>query len=759
MLLPLSAGILVADRLQAKPWVFVLVTLSGLALWRLRRDTWLAPLGELLLGMGLGALALAVRLHAPVPEASAGPVPLTLLTPPLRRGPACRVEVYVHGADGGRALVRTPEEACSWLPGQRALGRIRLDPLRPSTNPGQSSPARRWARRGIQRAGSVRQALLFPVGPPVLGLAARLERARRALGDGVDPPALERRSGALLRALVSGDRGRLSDATRRAFVRSGTAHLLAVSGLHVAWVFVLTHLGVGWILRRAPSVAVLRRAKTLSLAAGVITAGGYAVLSGLAVPALRAAVMAFAGTLALLGGRPGTAWNALALAALVVLAWDPGSLFEPGFALSFVAVAGILVWGAGGGRLASLVHGTLGAGLATAPFLAAIDAPLPRLFLLANLLAIPLFGAVVLPLGLVTGAASALFPAAAGVLGPLARAAGELGIRLVEALESPNLLEGSAHPIRSAIGLAAAGFAARLASRRSFRAALGAGGIAACTLLLALPCGSRTRAEADTSLLFLDVGHGDASVLRSAARAWLVDAGPRIGSFDAGRHVVRPALRAEGLGELEVMLLSHADRDHVGGAREILEAVPVGELWVTAAAWQADVLEPVRRIAARRGIPIRFVSAGDRAWLPPLEVSVLWPPQGFVGSDTNQSSLVLRVEGPHGCALLPGDVPRTVERGLAHELRSCEVLKLAHHGSRSSTDSAWLRRLRPWVAIASAGRRSRLPLPHAEVRERLRAESVTLYETRRFGALRVRFTEAGLVVEPHLSEPWREGSP
>ena len=716
----------------------------------------MAALGEALLGAGLGALALALRLHAPVPEIEPGPVALTLLKPPLARGAGCQVEVYVHGKRGGAALLQAPESSCGWLPGQRALGRIGLSPLRPATNPGQRSSRRRWQRRGIQRLARVQQGLLFPVGSPPRGPAARLERLRRALGRSVDPQGAGSQAGGLLRALVIGDRARLTEKTRAAFQRSGTAHLLAVSGLHVGWIFVLTHVGLGFLIRRVPSLALLRRARAISLSVGAAAACGYAALSGLAVPALRAATMAAAGTLALLGGRPGAAWNVLALAALVVLAWDPGSLFEPSFALSFSAVAGILVWGGGGGRLTSLLHATLGAGLATAPLVAAIGAPLATLGPVANLLAVPLFGAIVLPLGLLSACLGALSETAAAGLGPVARGAAELGIRLVEALGSASLLEGSARPIRWALALAAAGFALRLSFRRQGYAALAAGVLAAGAGLLPLLEGERGDAESSASLLFLDVGHGDAVLVRSGSQAWLVDAGPRFGRFDAGRSIVRPALRAEGIRELEVLLLSHADRDHIGGARAVLESVPVRELWTTRATWESAALEPIRRVIARRGIPVRLVAADERATLGPLRLSVLWPPRAFSSRSSNHGSLVLRIEGPHGCALLPGDVPRHVERELAPKLAPCQLLKLAHHGSHSSTDALWLRTLRPWAAIASAGRRPRSPLPHTLVRARLRAESVTLYETRRFGALRVRFTPAGLVVDPFLGVPWSD---
>jgi len=758
VLVPFCAGILLAEQLSLAPGLFALVAAAGLALCGPRPARRYPGLGEALLGVGLGALALAARLHAPVPEIEDGPVLLSVLRPPVAKGFGCQIEVHLHGKQSGAALLQAPERACDWLPGQEALGRIRLRRFRPATNPGQRSYSRRWARRGIHRSAVVREELLFPVGPEPRDVAARLERTRRALAGSVDPEDSERRSGALLRALVVGDRTRLSPELRDAFRHSGTAHLLAVSGLHVGWIFVMASSVVGFVLRRTPSLALVRRARPIAMVAGLLASCSYAALSGLGLPALRAAAMGLAGTLALLGGRPGAAWNALALAALVVLAWDPASMFEAPFALSFAAVAGILVWGVEEGRLAALLHATLGAGLATAPFIAAFDAPLPWLAPLANLLAVPLFGAVILPLGLMCAAVGALFSSTAAILGSLAGGAAEVGIRLVEGLASPSLLEGSAHPIRLALGLAASGFALRMLARGERRAALLLSAAAASLLVLALPQWD-PRSEEGGSILFLDVGHGDAIFLRGERGTWLVDAGPRSRGFDAGRSIVRPALRAERIRRLDVLLLSHSDRDHIGGARAILEATPVGELWLTRSAWESAALETVQRIVGARGIPVRLAAAGDRASLPPFELSVLWPPAGFSSRSTNHASLVLRVEGPHGCALLPGDVPSAVERQLAPELEACELLKLAHHGSGSSTDAQWLRRLRPWVAIASAGRRSRAPLPHAAVRKRLREESVTLYETWRRGAVRVRFGPAGMVVEPFLRGAWSEARP
>jgi competence protein ComEC len=569
------------------------------------------------------------------------------------------------------------------------------------------------------------------------------------MGNRVDPPLTDLvpgdRSGGLLRALVSGDRGSLSEEVRQTFVRSGTAHLLAISGLHVGWIFALTQICVHLALRSVPSLGILRRARSWSLTCGVLAASAYAALSGFGVPALRAAAMAFAGTLAVLGGRPGATWNVLALAALVVLAWSPASLFEPAFALSFVAVMGILIWRPSGGRIRRLAHSTLGAGLATAPLVAAIGAPLPPASLLANMVAIPFFGAVVLPLALCASVLEAL--------GPVAHAAAELGIRLLEVFAGGDLLEGSTQPVPRALSIAGLSFLVRLLWLRRGIGALAAGAITALGVFASDP------PAPGQSLLFLDVGHGDATVLRSADRAWLIDAGPQYGRFDAGRYVVRPALRAVSLGRLEVLVLTHADRDHIGGARTILATMPVGELWMSRASYEADALEPVRRVAAQRGVPIRLAAAGDRARLPPLEVSVLWPPAGLRTSASNDTSLVLRIDGPHGCAMLPGDAPTDVERRLTRGQQRCEVLKLAHHGSRTSTGRAWLERLQPWLAVASAGGRPASPLPHADVARRLRIESVTLYRTHALGAIRVRFTPEGIVADPYLTRPWLETDP
>ncbi len=749
--LPLALGIWLEDRLELAALWGALLALVGLGLWRLRARGRFVRLGETLLGFGLGVFALGLRLHAPVPEIASLPVALTALEAPLATPTGCRLSVYVHGERPGRALLRGKDETCRLVPGERALARLRLERVRPPTNPGAPDTRRRLARRGLRRMAEVENGALTRLAPAPRGVAALLERARRAIGATLDPPqAPARRSGALLRALASGDTSRLDDRLRDVFSASGTTHLLSVSGTHVVFVVWLVQAAVVFGLRRVRWLPAVRSARAVGLTIGVATGLGYAALCGLGPPTLRAAAMAFAAGIALLGGRRAAAWNALALAALVVLAFDPAALFEASFQLSFVAVLGLLLWRPPAGLLRGSLHVSLAAGLATAPLAAAIGAPLPAGWLLANALAVPYFSALVVPLAL-----------AAGILGgrpewlvALARVASELGIRLLEVCASPDLLAGPRDPVALALLLATIGFGLRaLALRRR----------ALSLALLAVACiiavGMRTtenRSVAWPSLLFLDVGHGDAVLLRSGQHAWLVDAGTRFGGFDAGRAIVRPALRAEGVHRLDALIVSHADIDHSGGAEAVLAALPVGELWLTRETLGARALRRLRVAAARRGVPVRVVAAGDVFESRELTLRALWPPANDLAPSTNASSLVLRVEAPGACALLTGDAPAAVERVLARAPQPCAVLKLGHHGSLTSSDPLFLDAFAPEIAIASAGRRPRSPLPHARVRERLRARSISLWQTRRNGALEIVLAPTGPWVVPWLTRSFRD---
>lgn len=316
------------------------------------------------------------------------------------------------------------------------------------------------------------------------------------------------------------------------------------------------------------------------------------------------------------------------------------------------------------------------------------------------------------------------------------------------------MLAGAGDPVALALGLAALGFGGRAL-------ALGRRGPALALLALALLAAAsalraENRAAAEPSLLFLDVGHGDAILLRAGRHAWLVDAGTRFAGFDAGRSVVLPALRAEGVRRLDALVLTHADLDHVGGAAAVLEALPVAELWLTAQTLAAPVLRRLRGLAARRGVAVRIVAAGRLRAPAGVSLHALWPPAELAPSGTNAGSLVLRVEAAGICALLMGDAPAAVERELALQPKRCEVLKLGHHGSATSSDPRFLDAFTPEIAIASAGRRPRSPLPNSRVRERLAARSISLWKTRSDGAISVRLGRPGPQVDPFLTRPFRE---
>jgi competence protein ComEC len=742
LLVPFAAGIAAAEVLEPRPAWCAALALLGLWLWRWTRA------GESLLGAGLGALALALRLHAPVPDAEPGPSVLTLLDAPRAAEGRCRVTVWVHGARPGRALLLGHGDACEMLPGQRALARLELEPFRPPSNPGASDSPRRQRRRGVTRVAWLHEGAAARIGAEPRGPAAWLERARRRVAARLDPPETPSRGGALLRALAVADVSRLDESLRAAFADSGTTHLLSVSGTHIVWVFWLTRMCVVWLLCVSGWLPFVRAARSAGTVAGAAAGLGYAFLCGLEAPALRSAAMAGAAAFALVGGRPAAGWNALALAALLVLGFDPAALFEASFQMSFAAVAGLLVWRPPPAPVRGLAHASLAAGLATAPLAAGLGASLPAGWLLANALAVPWFGVAVVPPALVAGAFG-------GWLAGVTRALAELGVRLLEALASPDLLAGPHDRVAVAALLAALAFAARgLAQRRVTLAAV-AGGAAAVSLAFAWP--SESSAVTHVELTFLDVGHGDAVLVRAGARAWLIDAGTRARGFDAGRAVVLPALRALGVRGLDALALTHADLDHVGGAGAVLSALPVGELWLTRETLAAPALRPLRKLAARRGVPVRIVSAGDELGAESLAIRALWPPAGFAAPTTNAGSLVLRITAVGGCAVLAGDAPAAVERRLTRGLERCEVLKLGHHGSATSSEAGFLDALDPVVAVASAGRRPRSPLPHPSVRARLRARSISLFETRRDGALRIELGRPGPLVRPFLAARWRAG--
>ncbi|HTO54978.1 MAG TPA: DNA internalization-related competence protein ComEC/Rec2 [Myxococcota bacterium] len=749
LLVPFALGIGLEDLLGLAPvWSAGAAALAGAA-WALT-PVRIGRALEAAIGSCLGALALGLRLHAPVPAVEPGPVALTLLEAPLANQGDCRMAVWIHGARPGRALLLARGAACALLPTQPVLARVRLERVRPASNPGAGDSRARLARRGIRRIARLEGEALAPIGSEPRGLAAGVERLRRHFADTLDPPQAPTRAGALLRAMAVADVSRLDEPLRRAFADSGTTHLLSVSGTHIVWVFWLTRLAVTWALGRSGRLGWVRRARAAGMLAAAAAGLGYAFLCGLEAPALRSAAMAAAGGIALLGGRTGTGWNALALAALIVLAFDPSQLFEASFQMSFVAVAALLTWQAPPGVIRGLAHASLAAGLATAPLAARLGAPLPAGWLLANALAVPYFGAAVVPPALVAGALGGVMP----VLPWLARAAAALGVRGLQWLATPDLLAGPHDRVALAAFAAASLFALRgLWQRRR--------GLSALSLLAAAISGALA-APADNEpviaprIVFFDVGHGDAVLVRAGRHAWLVDAGTHTPDFDAGRSVVLPGLRALGVRRLDALALTHSDLDHVGGAPAVLDGLPVRELWLTRETLGSPALRVLRRSAARRGVRLRIVAAGDRLGPAELALDALWPAADFAPPSTNAGSLVLRVGVSPRCALLGGDAPAAVERALSPALGACDLLKLSHHGSQSSSDPALLDALEPTVAVASAGRRPRSPLPHPTVRARLRAREISLWETRRDGAIAVELARPGPLVLPWLNPRWSD---
>lgn len=560
---------------------------------------------------------------------------------------------------------------------------------------------------------------------------------------------------ALLRALVLGDRSHLPAAWIQGLRRTGLAHLLSVSGLHVGLL-----VGLAWFVAR-------RLPPALRVAASLAALGVYLLLVGPRPSLLRASVMA----LALLGGRVlerrPQALNGLGLAVMLLLLHDATLVQDLGFCLTVSATAGVLVLGPLLARrwspeppVGQRRAGTGGPSWWIRPLAASVGAQvlslpwsLPRFHLLTPLA--PLFNLVAVAW---TGWALCGCLLWSGV----SLACPALGSRLVF------LLDGLAWPFSWPRLLPPAPWLALPLSLGPLESALLAGGLFAAlwwirlgawapALALWVWLGVAPPEPAVPELLMLDVGQGDAIVLRDGAEAILVDGGGSRGG-DFAASVLLPALTAQGIRRLDAVVMTHPDLDHCGGLVDLVGYLPVDELWM-APGW--PMASCAGTLSERAQVPIRKLSKGAEVGVGRWWIRALHPPPGRLAG-RNADSLVLLAAAVGRRVLLTGDIDRETEAGLGGELGvelRCDILKVAHHGSKSSTGEWFLAVTRPRVALISAGSTNAYGHPSATVLRRLRDHRILVLRTDRSGLIRLTLPPGGpMAIRVGAEVPTVEGA-
>ncbi len=615
--------------------------------------------------------------------------------------------------------------------------------------------------RGIRASGSVRatataRAELLPDdgGAPVQALR---QRVRDAITLRVADPALA----GVLAALAVGDQAAIERADWEVFRTTGVAHLMSISGLHVTMFAWLAGAVLGALWRLHPRAPLWLPAPQAARWGGLLAAAAYALVAGWGVPAQRTVWMLAAVVLLRSAGLRWPLWAVLLAAAVVVCVLDPWALLQPGFWLSFVAVALLAssepAQYAAPGSAAAEPHFAaqrlrrwMQEGLRTQAVATVGLAPLSMLFFqqvsvvgfVANLVAIPVVTLVITPLALLGTLVPPLWALAAVVVQGLMQF-----LQVLSAWPWAVWTAAAAPPWAVACGLLAGVLAVAPLPPRLRLLAL--------PLMLPLLAPPVARpAAGQFELVAADIGQGTAVLVRTRHHLLLYDSGPQYTrDSDAGARVLLPLLRARGEREVSLLMLSHRDTDHVGGAAAVLAGLPVRAM--------SSSLEPSHVLLAQGqalGVPHTPCHAGQRWQWDGVHFEVLHPRPADLALGQARSvkpntlSCVLRVQAantpatpatpaaPGRSVLLTGDIEAAQEAALvaAHSgtaaLRG-QMLLVPHHGSRTSSTADFIAAVQPQVAVVQAAYRSRFGHPAPDVVARYERQGIRLLRSDRCGAL------------------------
>ena len=609
-----------------------------------------------------------------------------------------------------------------------------LKPLTSFANPGGWDGELWHELQGLQGRMSVKGSALYlsgdskTIGQYIAGLAAALRQALQNTVPG--------QTGAVLAGMTLGGYDGISEQTRENFAAVGLAHLLAVSGAHMALV-------TGFLL------ALLRRRNRYTLVVLAVILLFYAALCGFKPPVLRALLMALALFGSGINGRLPQRGNIFCAVIVLLLCYEPRWLWDAGFQLSFATTAGLLYFypvlsGVCSRYMpvaaAEVLAVSLTAQLAALPFLVHYFHQLSLAGLAANLLLVPLLeiavvltlaGYALLPL---FSLGKLLFLLAGALLTPLLSS-----IQWLAAFSWSTVTVGSWPVLCSVVYYLLLLLLFGNSDWDDFtcqerRLLVGL----CCCVLVGLGIYDKVRPQPLT-VHFIDVGQGDAALVMTPQRqTLLIDTGGLRGDYDTGRRIIVPYLRYLGIRSLDLLLLSHGHHDHAGGAAAVAQNIPIRRLVLPQEPPSADVQALLKTTKAQ----LVYAESGANYSLGNTAVQIISAPVSSGADDNaNESSLIVRVASADGSIVFTGDATEEEELLAAGQIQPSQVLKVSHHGSNHSSCTPFVAAVSPQLAVISVGAGNSYGHPGSETLQRLAACGAQVWRTDFAGAVKITFDD------------------
>jgi competence protein ComEC len=732
----LLAGAVGVQALTELPsrWIDLALGFAGLFIVFLSRRWRL--IGCMVLAASWAMLRGDISLSQRLPAAYEGAdviVTGTILGLPRVQEDATRFDLTVDEAEkDGESIAVSGVVRVSWyeqapeLP-PCSLWRLKLRLKRPRgmIDPGGFDFERYALEQGITATGYVRD---DAVNVSMGAAAFCVDRLRLRILDNISAAIGPGSSANLLRALAFGDQHAMDEDDWAIARATGIPHLIAISGLHIA---LFAGFGV-WCVRRlwrlAPRLTLRWPAPLIEAVASLLFAIVYAMLAGFGLPTRRALVMIAALLVANLARRARAPVQGLAIAVIVLLAWNPLCVLSAGFWLSFVGVAWLMFCLGGSAQRRrwwqEMLSAQAVASIGLLPLSIWFFGQSSLIGPVANLFAVPAICFFILPLTVSAALIALVLPA----LGwPLLQVCGwamqSLWWLLQQMASWPGALWYFPEPHASSLVLALLGAIWLLLPRGTPARPLG--------LLLFLPLlwpARTTLADSEFEMFMLDVGQGLAVVVRTRDYALIYDTGARFPSgFDLGDATVVPALHALGIEHPQRMIISHGDNDHAGGAAAVLAAFP---------SLDVETGEP-----DRVAVPARQCLAGESWTWNGVDFRIVHPHEPF-SERGNDRCCVLDVRSPGGELVLSGDISSAVEADVAAALETVAtmlVLQVPHHGSKTSSGETFVHALRPMYALVSAGYRNHFGHPDPNVVARYLQAGAEVFNSAQSGFVHLRF--------------------